>query len=73
METENNTPAVETVTRDAILDGLRRFIDMTEADEVMLATQIHDHGARLRSYAIGAEVCSRLIAAGLATASASGG
>jgi len=58
---------------DGVADGLRRFIDMTEADEVMLATQIHDHGARLRSYAIGAEVCSRLIAAGLATASASGG
>jgi hypothetical protein len=26
VETANNTPAVETVTRDAILDGLRRFI-----------------------------------------------
>ena len=42
---------------------LARFIALTDADEVMLASQIYDHAARLRSYEIGAELCTALIAA----------
>jgi luciferase family oxidoreductase group 1 len=45
----------ETVRRD-----LAEFIRQTEADEVMLASQIFDHAARLRSYAIAAEVRTQL-------------
>jgi luciferase family oxidoreductase group 1 len=36
--------------------GLREFIARTGADEIILAAQIHDHAARLRSYEIGAEI-----------------
>ena len=36
-------------------------VKVTGADEVMLATQIYDHDARLRSYEIGAEVCAALV------------
>jgi luciferase family oxidoreductase group 1 len=43
------TPA--TVRRD-----LYAFIAYTGADEIMVSSQIHDHGARLRSYEITAEV-----------------
>jgi alkanesulfonate monooxygenase SsuD/methylene tetrahydromethanopterin reductase-like flavin-dependent oxidoreductase (luciferase family) len=31
---------------------LRAFIDLTSADEVMIAGQIYDHAARLRSFEI---------------------
>lgn len=58
---------------DGVADGLQRFLDMTGADEIMLAAQIHDHRARLRSYEIGAEICARLVSAGHARASAAGG
>ena len=39
---------------------LERFLERTQADEVILAAQIFDHGARLRSYAIAAEVRSAI-------------
>jgi luciferase family oxidoreductase group 1 len=39
---------------------LADFIEATAADEVMLAAQIHDHAARLRSYEIGAGICAEL-------------
>jgi alkanesulfonate monooxygenase SsuD/methylene tetrahydromethanopterin reductase-like flavin-dependent oxidoreductase (luciferase family) len=39
--------SAETVAR-----GLKRLIDETAADEVMVAAAIHDHAARLRSYEI---------------------
>jgi luciferase family oxidoreductase group 1 len=41
----------ETVRR-----GLEAFVAETQADEVMVASAIHDHAARLRSYEILAEV-----------------
>ena len=41
----------ETVARD-----LERFAQQTEADELMLVSQIHDHVARLHSYEITANV-----------------
>jgi luciferase family oxidoreductase group 1 len=42
--------------RDTVRDKLRRFIDLTKADEVMIASAIFDHKARLRSYEILAEL-----------------
>ncbi len=36
--------------------GLQGFLDQTGADEVMVASAIHDHAARLRSYEILGEV-----------------
>lgn len=38
--------------RDAIRDGLKDFIAVTEADEIMVTTQMFDHAARKRSYQI---------------------
>ena len=40
--------------------GLKRFIDLTAADEVMIAGQIHDHAARVRSFEIVAEAMKGL-------------
>jgi alkanesulfonate monooxygenase SsuD/methylene tetrahydromethanopterin reductase-like flavin-dependent oxidoreductase (luciferase family) len=33
-----------------VRNELERFVEETEADEVIVATAIHDHAARLRSY-----------------------
>jgi luciferase family oxidoreductase group 1 len=41
---------------DTVRDKLRRFIDLTKADEVMVAAPIFDHAARLRSYEMLAEI-----------------
>ena len=41
---------------ETVREGLEDFIRKTEADEVMIAAQIHDHAARRRSYEITAEV-----------------
>ena len=41
-----------------VRDGLRRFIEATSADEVMIAATLHDHDARVRSYEITAEAVS---------------
>ncbi|UMY19685.1 LLM class flavin-dependent oxidoreductase [Methylobacterium organophilum] len=42
-------------SRETVRAGLDRLIAETGADELMVASAIHDHGARLRSYAILAE------------------
>jgi alkanesulfonate monooxygenase SsuD/methylene tetrahydromethanopterin reductase-like flavin-dependent oxidoreductase (luciferase family) len=47
--------SAETVRR-----GLETFLAETGADEVMVASAIHDHAARLRSYEILATVQKRL-------------
>ncbi|MGQ9365104.1 LLM class flavin-dependent oxidoreductase [Azospirillum sp. ST 5-10] len=44
--------SAETVRR-----GLEAFAERTGADEIMVASAIHDHRARLRSYEILAEAC----------------
>jgi hypothetical protein len=36
--------------------GLEAFVAQTGADELMIASQIHDHAARLRSYELAAGV-----------------
>jgi len=40
---------------DTVRSGLRSFIERTGADELIIATQIFDHAARLRSYEIVAD------------------
>ncbi len=39
-----------------VREGLQTFIERTGADELMITSQIFDHGARLRSYEITAEL-----------------
>jgi luciferase family oxidoreductase group 1 len=41
---------------DTVREKLRSFIELTSADELMLAGQIYDHDARKRSYEIAAKV-----------------
>ncbi|HWY43115.1 MAG TPA: LLM class flavin-dependent oxidoreductase [Candidatus Sulfotelmatobacter sp.] len=47
--------SAETVER-----GLRKVIDLTQADELILAAHIYDHKARLRSFEIAANVRYRI-------------
>ena len=47
-------------TPDMVEARLRAFIEETGVDEVMVASQIYDHNARLRSFEIVAEVGRRL-------------
>ena len=47
--------SAETVER-----GLRRIVEMTQADELILAAHIYDHTARLRSFEIAAKVRDRM-------------
>jgi alkanesulfonate monooxygenase SsuD/methylene tetrahydromethanopterin reductase-like flavin-dependent oxidoreductase (luciferase family) len=39
-------------SHETVESGLEAFVDETEADELIVATAIHDHAARLRSYEI---------------------
>jgi alkanesulfonate monooxygenase SsuD/methylene tetrahydromethanopterin reductase-like flavin-dependent oxidoreductase (luciferase family) len=41
---------------DTVAVSLHRFIDQTQADELMITSQVYDHAARLRSYEITAEL-----------------
>ncbi len=54
--------------RATVRDKLRRFIELTKADEVMVASAIYDHAARLRSYEILAEIGKELAGASAAAA-----
>lgn len=47
--------SAETVER-----GLRKIVDLTQADELILAAHIYDHQARLRSFEIAASVRDRI-------------
>lgn len=49
---------------EAVRDSLQAFIDRTGADELMIACQIFDHGARRRSYELVAGVRQSLHPAG---------
>ncbi|MBS1866810.1 MAG: LLM class flavin-dependent oxidoreductase [Acidobacteria bacterium] len=57
--------SAETVER-----GLRKIIDMTRADELILAAHISDHKARMRSFEIAAEVRKKIAASENAAMSA---
>ena len=48
--------AADTVRRE-----LAAFVERTQADEIMVAAAIHDHGARLRSYELLAEMAPALL------------
>ncbi len=43
-------------TPDTVRRELKAFADLTAADEIIVASMVYDHGARLRSYQIAAEV-----------------
>ncbi|WP_181706132.1 LLM class flavin-dependent oxidoreductase [Chthonobacter rhizosphaerae] len=47
-------------SRETVRRGLQAFLDETGVDEVMVASAIHDHGARVASYGILAEVAADL-------------
>ncbi|MBV8226856.1 MAG: LLM class flavin-dependent oxidoreductase [Verrucomicrobia bacterium] len=47
-------------SRESVESALRKFIDITQPDELMLAGHFYDHRARLRSFEIAAEIMSRL-------------
>ena len=47
-------------TLDEVRDQMRVFIEKTGADELMIAGQIYEHPARLRSYEIAAEAAQSL-------------
>jgi luciferase family oxidoreductase group 1 len=44
---------------DTVQRALDAFIAQTNADELMITSHIYDHGARLRSYEIAAEIAAR--------------
>jgi alkanesulfonate monooxygenase SsuD/methylene tetrahydromethanopterin reductase-like flavin-dependent oxidoreductase (luciferase family) len=46
--------------------GLQGFLEETQADELMVASALYDHSARLRSYEILADVREKLAQVGLA-------
>jgi luciferase family oxidoreductase group 1 len=41
---------------ETVRNGLERFVEETDADELIIATAIHDHTARLRSYELLAQL-----------------
>ena len=45
---------------DMIEDQIKKFLQETEADELIIASSIFDHEARLHSYELTAEVAGRI-------------
>ncbi|MFZ0475558.1 MAG: LLM class flavin-dependent oxidoreductase, partial [Halobacillus sp.] len=43
-------------SKESVREQLQSFIDKTQADELMVISQIYDHEARIRSYEIVAEL-----------------
>jgi luciferase family oxidoreductase group 1 len=43
-----------------VREGLAKFVELTAADEIMVASMIYDHAARLRSFEIAAEAMRTL-------------
>ncbi|MDU5950927.1 MAG: LLM class flavin-dependent oxidoreductase, partial [Paenibacillus macerans] len=41
-----------------VRDQLQLILEQTNADEIIVAAQVYDHQARLRSYELLAEICS---------------
>jgi alkanesulfonate monooxygenase SsuD/methylene tetrahydromethanopterin reductase-like flavin-dependent oxidoreductase (luciferase family) len=44
---------------ETVRAGLERFVEETGVDELIVASAIYDHGARLRSYEILSELRTR--------------
>jgi luciferase family oxidoreductase group 1 len=47
---------------ETVEGGVRKIIDLTQADELILAAHVYDHRARLRSFEIAAQVRERIAA-----------
>ena len=47
---------------ETVLRGVRSFLDLTQADELIVTGHIYDHGARLRSFELLSEIRQGLIA-----------
>lgn len=47
-------------SEDKVLEDIKGFIDKTDADELMITSQIFDHAARLHSYEITANIYAKL-------------
>jgi luciferase family oxidoreductase group 1 len=47
--------------RQKVEEGIRSFLELTQADELIVTGHIHDHKARLRSFEIAAEMLESLI------------
>ena len=45
-------------SRETVRRGLESFVELTNADELMVVTSLYDHAARVRSYEIVAEIRS---------------
>jgi alkanesulfonate monooxygenase SsuD/methylene tetrahydromethanopterin reductase-like flavin-dependent oxidoreductase (luciferase family) len=45
---------------ETVAEQMQGFIERTGADELMVAGQIYDHGARLRSYEIALQAAQAL-------------
>ena len=41
---------------DTVREGLQRLVSLTQADELMVVSNIYDHAKRIRSYEIVADV-----------------
>jgi luciferase family oxidoreductase group 1 len=54
------SPASAVGTVDSVRDQVREFLERTEADELIVVSQIHDHQARCKSYDIAYEACAGL-------------
>ncbi len=53
---EESKPGAIVGSPASVKEGLAKFIARTGADELIIAAQIYDHGARLRSYELAAQV-----------------
>ena len=54
------SPASAVGTIDSVRSQVREFLQRTEADELIVVSQIHDHQARCKSYDIAYEACASL-------------
>ena len=54
------SPASAVGTIDSVRSQVREFLQRTEADELIVVSQIHDHQARCKSYDIAYEACAGL-------------
>ena len=58
LQQVSSASAIGTVA--SVRDKVREFLQRTEADELIVVSQIHDHQARCKSYDIAYEACAGL-------------
>jgi alkanesulfonate monooxygenase SsuD/methylene tetrahydromethanopterin reductase-like flavin-dependent oxidoreductase (luciferase family) len=54
------SPASAVGTVDSVRSQVQEFLQRTQADELIVVSQIHDHQARCKSYDIAYEACAGL-------------